>query len=102
MLSSHVSNLGLIQLVDMESQVSHIADIDRITYREESTDYFPGVKDPTPSKSIPAVRERMHPISGFGPSGSPLRGEGGMLALDDAGQSGCKRQRLDCEACEEP
>ena len=77
--------------MDIESQVSHIADIDRITYREESTDYFPGVKDPAPSKSISAVRER---VSGFGPSGPPSRGESEMLPLD-TGQSSSKRQRLD-------
>jgi hypothetical protein len=81
--------------VDIESQVSHIADIDRVTYREEPTDYFPGVKDPPPpSKSISAVRERVHPVSGFGPSGPPSRGEAEMLPLD-VGQSSSKRQRPD-------
>jgi hypothetical protein len=74
-------------------QVSHIADIDRVTYREEPTDYFPGVKDPPPSKPISTVRERIHPVSSFGSSESP-RGEADMLPLD-AGQSSSKRQRLD-------
>lgn len=80
--------------MDIESQVSHIADIDRVTYREEPTDYFPGVKDPPASKSIPAVRERAHPVSGLGSSGPPSRGEADMLPLD-AGQSSSKRQRMD-------
>lgn len=81
----------LIQLVDIEPQVPHVADIDRVTYREEPTDYFPGVKDPPPSKPISAGRERIH---GFGPSGPPSRGEDEMLPLD-GGQSSSKRQRLD-------
>lgn len=81
---------SLIQFVDIESQVSHIADIDRVAYREEPTDYFPGVKDPAPSKSISAVR----PASNFGQSGPPSRGEAEILSLD-AGQSSSKRQRLD-------
>lgn len=89
-----IESWSLIQLVDIESQVSHITDIERVTYREEPTDYFPGVKDPSPSKSISAVRERIHPVSGFGPSGPPSRGEAEMLPLD-AGQSSSKRQRLD-------
>jgi hypothetical protein len=80
--------------VDIESQVLHVADMDRVTYREEPTDYFPGVKDPAPSRSISAVRERIPQVSGFGPSGPPSRGEAEMLPLD-AGQSGSKRQRLD-------
>jgi hypothetical protein len=84
-----IESWSLIQLVDIESQVSLIADINRVTYREEPTDYFPGVKDPAPSKSI-----SLHPVSGFGPSGSPSRGEAEMLPLD-AGQSSSKRQRLD-------
>jgi hypothetical protein len=71
-----------------------MVDIDRVTYREEPTDYFPGVKDPPPSKSTSAVRERVHPVSGFGSSGSPSRGEAEMLPLD-AGQSSSKRQRQD-------
>lgn len=81
---------------EFNTPVSHIADIDRVTYREEPTDYFPGVKDPAPSnpKSISAVRERMHPVSDFGSSGPPSRGEAEMLPLD-AGQSSSKRQRLD-------
>jgi hypothetical protein len=80
---------------EFNTPVSHIADIDRVTYREEPTDYFPGVKDPSPpSKSISAVRERIHPVSGFGSSGPPSRGEAEMLPLD-AGQSSSKRQRLD-------
>ena len=74
--------------MDIQSQVSYIADIDRVTYREEPTDYFPGVKDPTPSNSISAVRERIHPVSGFGHSEPPSRGE-------DTGESSSKRQRLD-------
>lgn len=80
--------------MDILSQVSHIADIDRVTYREEPTDYFPGVKDPPPPKSISAVREQIHPVSGFGSSGPPSRGEGDMSPLD-AGQPSSKRQRLD-------
>jgi hypothetical protein len=67
--------------VDIESQVSHIADIDRVTYREEPTDYFPGVKDATPG-----VRERIHPVSSFG-----QRGEAETSPSD----AGSKRQRLD-------
>ena len=75
-------------------QVSHIADIDRVTYREEPTDYFPGVKDSSPSKSISAVRERIYPVSSFGPSGPLSMGEAEMLPLEGA-QSNNKRQRLD-------
>ncbi len=80
--------------MDIESQVSHIADIDRVMYREEPTDYFPGVKDPAPSKPIPAVRERILPVSGFGQNGLGLRGDA-EISLSDAGQSSSKRQRLD-------
>ena len=80
--------------MDIKSQVSHIVDIDRVTYREEPTDYFPGVKDATPPKLIPAVRERIHTFSGFGQSGPPSRGET-ENSLSDAGQSSSKRQRLD-------
>jgi hypothetical protein len=93
-LRTHRIFLILIKFVDIESQVPHIVDIDRVTYREEPTDYFPGVKDPAHSKSISAVRERIHPVSDFGPSGPPSRGETEMLPLD-SGQSSSKRQRLD-------
>lgn len=83
-----------MQSVDIESQVSHNADIERVTYREEPTDYFPGVKDATPSKSIPGARERIHPVPSFGQSGQSPNGEAEMTAAD-AGQSSSKRQRLD-------
>ena len=80
-----------MQSVIIESQVSHNADIDRVTYREEPTDYFPGVKDATPSKSIPGARERIHPVPSAGQSPN---GEAEMTPAD-AGQSSSKRQRLD-------
>jgi hypothetical protein len=72
--------------VDIESQVSHIADLDRVTYREEPTDYFPGVKDATPSRLNPGVREQINPVSSFG-----QREEAEMSPSD----AGSKRQRLD-------
>ena len=77
--------------MDIESQVSHNADIDRVTYREEPTDYFPGVKDATPSKLIPGAWERIHPVPSVGQSPN---GEAEMTPAD-AGQSSSKRQRLD-------
>lgn len=80
-----------MQSVDIESQVSHNADIDRVTYREEPTDYFPGAKDATPSKLIPGARERIHPVPSVGQSPN---GEAEMTPAD-AGQSSSKRQRLD-------
>jgi hypothetical protein len=80
--------------VYIEPQVSHIADIDRVTYREEPTDYFPGVKDATPSKLTPGARERIHPVSSFGQSGQSSREEDEITPLD-AGQSSSKRQKLD-------
>ena len=79
--------------MDIESQVAHAADTDGVTYREESTDYFPGVTDAT-STSTPRLRERVYPVSSFGQSGPPLRREADM-STSDAGQSCSKRQRLD-------
>jgi hypothetical protein len=72
--------------VNIESQVAHAADTDRVAYHEESTDYFPGVTDAASSKSNPRMRERVYPVSGL-----ELRGE----ADTEAGQSCSKRQRLD-------
>ena len=80
--------------MDIESQVPHAADTDGVTYREESTDYFPGVTDATSSTSTPRLRERVYPVSSFGQSGPALRREADM-STSDAGQSCSKRQRLD-------
>jgi hypothetical protein len=74
----------------VESQVSHIADADRVTYRDETADYFPGVTDAAPSMSIPRVRERIPPAPSLGQSGPALRGEADMSS-----GSGSKRPRLD-------
>jgi hypothetical protein len=73
----------------VESQVSHVADADRVTYRDETADYFPGVTDAAPSMSIPRVRERNLPAPSLGQSGPALRGEADMSG------SGSKRPRLD-------
>lgn len=81
--------------MDIKPQVSHIADIDRVTYREEPTDYFPGVKDATPSKLTLGARERIHPVSGFGESGQPSREEDEITPFDAGQSSNSKRQRLD-------
>ena len=78
----------------VESQVPHATDTDRVTYREEPTDYFPGVTDATPSKSTQRVRERVYPVPGFGQSGPVLGGEAD-ISTSDVGPSGTKRQRLD-------
>ena len=85
---------SLIQSVGIVSQVSHAADTARVTYREEPTDYFPGVTDASSSKSIPRVREGVYPVSNVGQSGS-ASGEEHDLSTSDAGQSCSKRQRLD-------
>lgn len=67
------------------SQVLHAADTDRVTYREESTDYFPGVTDPT-------IRERVYPVPQSGPIWG---GEADISTLDIGPSGGNKRQRLD-------
>ena len=77
------------------SQVPHAADTDRVTYREEPTDYFPGVTDAT-SKSTPIVRERVNPVPSFGQSGGPVWGGEADTSTSDIGPSSSnKRQRLD-------
>ena len=75
------------------SQVSHIADADRVTYRGEPTDYSPGIADATLSRLVPSVREQIYSAS-FGQSGPEIRGEADT-SPSDAGQSCGKRQRLD-------
>lgn len=91
----HIGRISsLIQSVGIGSQVPHATDTDRVTYREESTDYFPGVTDAT-SKSTPIVRERVYPVPSFGQSG-PVRGGEAATSTSDIGPSSSnKRQRPD-------
>jgi len=74
----------------VESQVSHIADADRVTYRDETADYFPGVTDAAPSMSIPRVRERIPPAPSLGQSGPAA-----LMRGEEPDGSSSKRPRLD-------
>ncbi|KAH9960846.1 hypothetical protein BC827DRAFT_366960 [Russula dissimulans] len=78
---------------EFTNPVPHIADTGRVTYHEP-TNYFPGITDASPSRTIPRARERMNPASSDGDMGPEMRTEADG-APSNGVQSCSKRQRLD-------